>query len=626
MSIRDRLIGWSVPLAVCLAFGLPVTEALADPALDGAALFKNHCAACHDNGGSSRAPARAVLASHAPNDIFDTLTQGSMKPMAAGLSEAERDAIALYLTGKPPVHISSADTDPDAAARCKASRLPAASPAGWNGWSPGLDNGRFQTDGRLTAADVPRLKVKWAFAFAGGIGSQPTVVGGRVYLGTAAGRVYALDARTGCIHWRAETKGVRAAVSIGPLVGPSGGSGPLAAFVADRTGTVHALDAASGRELWSNRVETHPFATITGSPVLYHGRLYVPLSSSEEISTYVKGYQCCTFRGSVVALDASSGKVLWRTFTIDQEARPYRTASDGRQMLGPAGAAIWSAPTVDAKRGLLYVATGDSYTDVPNKGTDAVFALDLATGAVRWSRQITADDNYLVGCGQPGQSPICPQKVGPDHDFGSSPILRDLPGGRSVLLAGQKSGEVTAFDPDHEGAILWRVRPGYGGPLGGIEWGMAADKDRLFLPVADLFTPPGQDKAGMYAADIATGRLLWSVPVPPANCAIAPKGSMIDICTSGLSAAATAIPGLVIEGSMDGILRAYDAKDGRIVWSLDIGQASFRPINAAAPMKGDTMNGAGATVAGGTLFQISGYKASNVKATNLLLAFTVDGK
>jgi polyvinyl alcohol dehydrogenase (cytochrome) len=453
------------------------------------------------------------------------------------------------------------------------------------------------------------------------------MVGGRVYLGTAAGRVYALDARTGCIHWRTEMKGVRAAVSVGPLAGPNGGAGRLAAFVADRSGGVHALDAATGHEIWSAQVETHPFATITGSPVLYRGRLYVPLSSSEEIATYVKGYQCCTFRGSVAALDASSGKLLWRTYTIDEAAKPYRTASDGRQMLGPAGAAIWSAPTVDGKRGLLYVATGDSYTDAQSKGTDAVFAMDLATGVVRWSRQITADDNYLVGCtGAKGESPICPQKVGPDHDFGSSPILRDLPGGRSVLMAGQKSGEVTAFDPDHGGAILWHVRPGYGGPLGGIEWGMAADRERLFLPVADLFSPPGQDKPGMYAVDIASGRLLWSNRVPAPNCATAPQGSMVNICTSGLSAAATAIPGLAIEGSMDGILRAYHAKDGKVAWSFDLGQARFRPVNGTAEIKGDTMNGAGATVAGGTLYQISGYKTGNAKAVNLLLAFTVDGK
>jgi len=426
------------------------------------------------------------------------------------------------------------------------------------------------------------------------------------------------------MHWRAEVKGgVRAAVTVGPLAGPSGGTGRLAVFVADRTAGVHALDAATGQELWSTKVETHPFATITGSPVLYDGRLYAPLSSSEEISTYVKGWKCCTFRGNVVALDASSGKTLWRTYAIAEAAKPYRTDAAGGQLFGPAGAAIWSAPTVDPKRGVLYVATGDSYTDAPNTGSDAVLAMDLVTGEVRWSRQVTADDNYLVGCtGAAGQPAACPRTIGPDHDFGASPVLRELPNGRSVLMAGQKSGQVTAFDPDRKGEVLWQTRLSPGSALGGVEWGMAADRDLLFVPIADPYAPKGQGKAGMYALSIGDGHVSWSNPAPDPNCAVAPKGSLINICTSGLSAAPTAIDGLVFEGSLDGVLRAYDARTGKVAWSFDLGQASFRPLNAAAPMKGDTMNAAGATIAGDTLFQVSGYQTSNPKAMNLLLAFT----
>jgi polyvinyl alcohol dehydrogenase (cytochrome) len=398
-------------------------------------------------------------------------------------------------------------------------------------------------------------------------------------------------------------------------------------FVADRAAGVHALDAATGQEIWSAKVETHPFATISGSPVLYKGRLYVPLSSSEEISTYVKGYPCCTFRGNVAALDASSGKLLWRSYVIADAAKPYRTNDKGQQMLGPAGAAIWSAPSVDARRGVLYVATGDSYSDAPNTGSDAVVAMDLVSGEVRWTRQVTANDNYLVGCEfTASKSAICPTPVGPDHDFGASPVLRELPDGRSVLMAGQKSGVVTAFDPDRKGEVLWSARLSPGSRLGGIEWGLAADRDLLFAPIADPYAPKDQRKSGMYALRISDGHLEWSSPAPDPNCAVAPKGSLINICTSGLSSAPTAIPGLVIEGSLDGILRAYDVKDGKVVWSLDIGQTSFQPLNASAPMKGDTMNAAGATVAGGMLLQVSGYQTSNPKATNLLLAFTLDGK
>jgi polyvinyl alcohol dehydrogenase (cytochrome) len=361
--------------------------------------------------------------------------------------------------------------------------------------------------------------------------------------------------------------------------------------------------------------------------VLYRGRLYVPMSSAEEISTYVKGYKCCTFRGSVTALDAASGKQLWRTYTIADEPKPYRTGPDGVELLGPAGAAIWSAPTIDPDRVVLYVATGDSYSDAPNTGSDAVMAMDLDSGQVRWSRQIEANDNYLTGCtGAKGQPAACPRTLGPDHDFGASPVLTHGPDGKAVLLAGQKSAEVTALDPDRDGAVIWHTRIGEGGPLGGIEWGMAAGGGMAFVPIADPYEPKAVAKRGIYGVRIADGRLIWSAPAPEPNCATAPKGSLINICTSGLSAAPTAIPGAVIEGSMDGILRAYDPKDGKVVWSLDIGQARFQPLNGPEPVKGDTMNAGGTTVAGGTLLQVSGYQSSNPRANNLLLAFTVDGR
>lgn len=193
-------------------------------------------------------------------------------------------------------------------------------------------------------------------------------------------------------------------------------------------------------------------------------------------------------------------------------------------------------------------------------------------------------------------------------------------------MVGQKSSEVSALDPDHGGALLWQARLSQGGALGGIEWGMASDGDLLFVPIADPYTPKDEARRGMFAVRVADGSVAWANPAPEPDCAVAPKGSLINICTSGLSSAPTAFGGVVVEGSLDGILRAYDAKDGKIVWSFDLGQTSVQPLNASAPMKGDTMNAGGASVAGGTLFQVSGYQSSNPKATNLLLAFTVDGK
>ncbi len=630
MQVQNHSVRRWLPIAAIAAMALPTTGPAANAAPpDGAALYKQRCAGCHDTpDAASRAPAKAMLATRTPNSVFDTLTQGAMAPMAAGLSHADIDAVALYLTGKSPVHGAAVAADPDAAAACRTNAPPTTAAPRWNGWSPTLDNARFQAQTGLNAQNVSRLRPKWAFRFAGGVGGQPTVVGGQVYFGTGSGGVYALDARTGCIHWRGEIKGgVRAAATVGPLSGPSGGSGRLAVFIGDRTGGVHALDAATGREIWSTRVESHSFATITAAPVLYQGRLYVPVSSSEEISSYVKDYHCCTFRGHVTALDASSGKTLWTTYTISDPPKPYRTDPKGGQLYGPAGAAIWSSPTIDPRRGALYVATGDSYTDAPNTGSDAVLAMDLITGRLRWGRQITMDDNYLVGCtGAPGQPSACPRTVGDDYDFGASPVLRERPGGRGVLMVGQKSGAVTALDPDREGRVLWQTQVGLGSALGGVEWGMAADRDLLFVPIADPYAPKQKAKRGMYGLRITDGRIVWSNPAPDPDCVVAPRGSLINICTSGLSSAPTAVDGVVVEGSLDGILRAYGARDGKVVWSFDVGQTRFTPVNASGPIKGDTMNAAGATVAGGTLFQISGYQTSNPSAQDLLVAFTVDGR
>ena len=629
MASKVRAFGWLAPCAALFALGLSAAGRSAEPASsepDGAPLYQQRCASCHDNPDtSSRAPTKALLASRGPDAILAALTDGTMKPMAEGLSPIELDALALHLTGTTPNHDPApAAADPDLAAACRTGAPPVATGPAWNGWSPTLDNARFVAAPGIAAADVGKLKVKWAFAFAGGVGSQPTVVGGRVYLGTGAGRVYALDANSGCIHWRTDIEtGIRAALT----VGPADEAGKLAVFAGDRSGGMHAFDAATGEELWSVKLESNQFATVTGSPALHQGRLYVPMSSTEEISTFVPGYQCCKFRGQVIALDAATGTEIWRTYTIADEPRVFRTAADGTPIFGPAGAAVWSAPTIDPGRGLLYVATGDSYTDAPNIGSDAVIAMDLHSGEIAWGNQITENDNYLVGCtGQEGQPASCPLEVGPDHDFGASPVLRDLPGGRSVLMAGQKSGEVIALDPDREGAVLWRNRLSPGSALGGIEWGIAADDSLVFVPIADPYLPKEEARRGLYALRIADGALAWSAPAPEPDCAVAPKGSLINICTSGLSVAPTAIPGAVFVGSMDGFLRAYDTADGTVVWSLDLGQTSFQPLNAAAPMKGDTMNAAGATVAGDTVYQISGYQASNPAAMNLLLAFTVDGR
>jgi polyvinyl alcohol dehydrogenase (cytochrome) len=590
-------------------------EAASGAARGGEALFKARCSGCHDPA-VDRAPSKASLARRFPDDITAALKTGPMVPMAAGLTDPEIGAIADYLTADAPMK-PVADPAPCAVG----DRFSMAGP-GWNGWSIDRRNWRMQPNPGLTSADVPRLKVKWAMTYIGGRYGQPTIVGGRLFLTSSSGKLYSLDAKTGCLRWRFDAgAGVRATVVIGRLPGasPSG----YAAYFGDFQRNVYALDAASGKLIWKVNVEKHPRGVLTGAPVLYKGRLYVPLSSWEEAAGGVGVYGCCSARGGVAALDAKNGKLIWKTYAIEQTPAPNGKNSSGTQMYGPAGAAVWSSPTIDAKRGVLYVGTGDSYTDVKEGSSDSIIAMDLASGKIRWKNQVTEADSFLMGCGPRRAAANCPTKVGPDHDFGSSPILVTLPNGKDIILAGQKSGTAFGMDPDGGGKTLWRNKIGGGGALGGIEWGMASDGKRLYVANADPGVPESRGgKPGLFALDPATGKLLWYTAAPKVKC-----GWAGGRCINAQSAAPTVIPGMVLSTTSDGHLRAYAPADGKIVWDFDTAGQKYQTINGVKDQGGGTLDVASPTLAGGMAYVISGYSGPmGGVADNVLLAFSVDGK
>jgi polyvinyl alcohol dehydrogenase (cytochrome) len=624
-----RRLGGGAPIllaAACMV--LPLAGALsaapvdpASPAGDavaGAKLYNDHCARCHDDGGEDgRAPMKAELAARSPNEVYASLATGAMKTIAKDLSPDDLRALTVYLTGKSPWVATPAATTPDANP-CAANPPLQLTSGDWNGWGHDAQSSRYQPAPGLVATDVARLKVKWAFAYPGVRNGQPTVIGDRVFLSSYGGRVYALDAATGCVHWRHDVAaGVRTALMITPLASaPSG----YAAVFGDTHATIHLLDAASGQELWSRRVEDNPHAVITGSPVIFQGRIYAPVSSLEETIASDSHYGCCTFRGSVAALDLATGKLIWKTYAIPETPKPTKVNSSGNQMFGPAGAAIWSAPTIDAKRGVLYVGTGDSYTDVVTGGDDAIIAMDLATGHMRWTRQVTQNDNFLVGCGRKPQPTNCPDTVGPDYDFGASPVLHTLPDGRQILLVGQKSGVAFGLDPDHQGRVVWQAKLGAGSALGGIQWGMADDGAALYVAVSDVVASPLVAKPGLSALDPATGRVLWTTPSPNVVCAWGTAR-----CSRAQSAAVTAIPGLVFSAAMNGHLRAYAAATGAIVWDFDTAAQTYAPVSGGPAVRGGFIDAGGPVVAHGMVFQHTGYGASN-GGSNVLLAFSVDGR
>jgi polyvinyl alcohol dehydrogenase (cytochrome) len=373
----------------------------------------------------------------------------------------------------------------------------------------------------------------------------------------------------------------------------------------------------TGELIWKEKLDDHPVARVSGSPIFYQNRLYVPMSSVEEVTGPNPKYECCKFRGSVTALDATTGKKLWKTYSISDPPKEYKKNSSGTALYGPAGAAVWASPTIDTKRKVVYIGTGNSYTDVETKGSNAIEAIDLETGSVKWINQVTPRDSFLVGCVNGKGN--CPTEVGPDVDFGSSPVLATLPNGKQLLLCGQKSGIIYALDPDKRGEIVWQMRAGKGSALGGIEWGFAADKEAVYVAVSDIVAPGADNPGGLVALKLGTGERIWSV-LPPAK----PECTFKSMkCTAAQSAAITVIPGVVFSGALDGHMRGYSTKDGKIVWDFDTGK-SFEAVNGVKA-RGGSIDGPGPTFANGMLFTNSGYGRFTGAWGNVLLAFGVDG-
>jgi len=616
-----------VPTASWLAL-LSIVAALPASAQDGAAAYKQNCAACHDTG-VDRAPNREALQSMTAERVLTALESGAMISMASRSSAAERRAIAQYVTGKS---LSKKDVDmtPAPQAMCGAAgnfTNPLNGPI-WNGWGENTSNTRFQAGSAagINPSDVARLKVKWAFGFPGDLdaNAQPTIVGGRVFVGSQGGKVYSLSADTGCIHWFVQAGGsVRGALTIGRIESAAGST--YAAFFGDLSGNVYAVNAATGASLWKVKADAHPLARIVGSPVFHAGRLYVPVASAEETGGAAPDYECCRFRGSVLALDAATGKQIWKTYTIAEEASPTRKNAIGTQLWGPSGAGVWSSPAVDVRRNALYATTGDNYSAPASSMSDSFVAMDLDTGRILWARQMTSGDAWNTACRLPDKT-NCPDTSAPDFDFASPPILVTLSNGRRALVAGQKSGVVHALDPDEQGKILWQERVGNGGTLGGVQWGSAADSSNVYVALSDIVrtTIPNSlgtnadptRGGGLFAFRLDTGERMWSSPPPVCG--------QRARCSPAQSAAVSAIPGVVFSGSVDGHLRAYSTTNGAILWDFD-SVGPHKTVNDV-PARGGSFDGPGPAIAGGMLFVNSGYARAGGMPGNVLLAFSVDGK
>jgi polyvinyl alcohol dehydrogenase (cytochrome) len=581
----------------------------------GEALFGTYCATCHEGPGANpQAPGRDIMRRMSAEQILESLERGAMRTRAAERSRAQRRALAEFLSGKP-LGADARGSIPKSAfcAAAAALRADALGGPAWNGWGNGTANARFQSAAAagLKAGDLPRLKLKWAFGFPGATsaGTQPVVVGGRVYVATAEGDVYALDAKTGCVHWTMEVEaGIRSAITI-----EQRGDGQLVAYFGDQTANVYAVDASVGKVLWKIEIDAHPHAAITAAPQLYGGRLYVPVSSREESQVGDARYPCCSFRGSVVALDAATGARVWKTYSVAQAAVPTAKNSIGTQLYGPAGGAIWNTPTIDARRSVLYVGTGNNFAPPATELSDSLVALDLNTGAVRWSRQVTENDIWNGSCRQPDrEAAVCPDKDAPDFDFTGSALLVDVGNGRQLIVVGNKSGVIFGFDPDAAGMIVWQRRVAVGSSSGGVFWGSATDGVNIYAASADFLADKPAASGGMNAVDLRTGSVVWSVP--GAGCVNKTP------CKPSQAAAVTLIAGAAFSGTMDGRLRAYSTKDGKVLWEYDTAR-DFMTVNGLKA-NGGSMSNSGPAIVDGMLYVNSGYSHhGGILPGNVLLAF-----
>ncbi len=591
---------FSTPLLLLWLAAVPPLHAAEDPL--GAAVFRQNCAVCHETAQpGGRMPDMASLKRRTSAEILQALETGIMQSQGGNLTSTERAAVAAWL-GVAPAR-------PDAASANYCANEPPWEPkdadARWDSWGGGPENLRFQKNGGLATADIPSLKLRWAFAIpnAASMRSQPAVMGGRIFIGGQDGSIYALSAAKGCTYWAGKLRSqVRSGLAMAQL------RNRTLILAGDVTGRVTALDAATGAEVWSTQVEGNPFAMVTSTPLVYEGRVYVGVSSREEPEAARPNYICCTFRGSVAALNAADGTIIWKTWTTPEPPRPRAKSRSGQDVLGPSGAGVWATPTLDVERNLLYITTGDNYSDPTTDTSDALLALEPKDGHIVWSKQFTKGDAFNTTCVAPVKT-NCPDSAGPDHDFGASAILVKLSSGRRVLLLGQKSGVLHAVDPDKKGELLWEEHVGKGGPLGGIQWGPASDGAKIYVALSDM-TVPGAT-GGLFAFQVANGERVWRTP----NNFCSGK----PMCRPAQSGAVTAVPGAVFSGSLDGHLRAYSSATGQVIWDYDADH-EFRTVNGVKGT-GGSFDAGGPVVAGGMLFTGSGYGAFGGIPGNVLLAF-----
>ena len=584
----------------------------------GNALYQENCATCHD-GSIEKAPAANWLEMLVPQALLRTINEGIMSEQASHLSEEEKIQIVEYIVRQDRKNFpKEAELN-----YCKSSDMnfdlrEAPEPYGW-----GYNTSRFipKKSGGIDSKNIKNLTLKWAFGFpySQRARSQPLFAMGSIFVGSQSGDVYALDVKTGCVKWNFTASGeVRTGIIMDQWENGKKPNKRPYIYFGDILANEYALDAQTGELIWKIKSDDHPNATRTATSAKFEDILFIPISGLEVIPAFDDKYECCTFRGGLLAVDSRTGKTLWRQYSIPVPAKYSGNTSVGTRMFGPSGAPIWTSPNVDKKRRYVYIGTGENYSTPADDSSDAIIAYNIDTGEEVWRRQTLAGDAWNLACMGKGK-PNCPKEFGPDMDYSASSITIDL-GDRDILIAGQKSGYVYGIDPD-TGKILWSNPVSGGGTQGGIHFGMAAEGKTVYAPINDMQnTHDGKvwlnRKPGMHSLDAETGNIIWS-NISDKEC------KDIDYnCDPGISAAVTAVPGAVIAGHLDGNIKVYDKENGNILWSYNT-LRDFESISGS-PAYGGSFSGSGPSIRNGYMAINSGYGIYNHMPGNVLLLFSLN--
>jgi polyvinyl alcohol dehydrogenase (cytochrome) len=634
MGLWNQLAGGGAAAAAMALAGLGLGSLAQAQAPDeapppGKAVYDQFCAACHNapEAGSRAAPV-ATLRTMSAQTINAALTTGVMKPIGDGLDRNQLRAVVAYLA-KPEAPAGTAWIDDN---RCpEGQRTVDLSPKpAQTGFGVDHDNTRRMSASQagLRTADVAKLEVAWSLAMprTSGLRGGGVVVGRTLfYPAGQANHILALDTKTGCVKWATQTPSqVRNTLAYGQL----GKGGPLGLVGSEASGNLIALDAATGKILWRADPRHDKTAPLSGSPLIHDGKIIVPISGSDVGAAMRPVYECCKGHGAVAAVDGKDGKVLWTWHTME-DAKPLgRTNSAGAAAFGPSGAPVWSSPSVDVKKGVVYASTGENTSPPATKTSDAIAAIDLATGKQKWVFQALANDVWNMSC-PVGSVAASRRPVGPncyfaaegsvllDHDFGAGPVIFRGKGGKDIILGGQKSGDVWALDAA-TGKVLWRRQFGKGTALGGVHWGIATDGVRVFAPISDPNVPADKSAAGMHAVDVASGKVAWQWRAAP-DCE-GPRAKVPTCKTRyGLSAAPLVIDGALLAGSLDGRLWVFDAATGKVLHMVDTAATDYQPVNKI-PGSGGSIDAAGLFAGDGMVFVNSGYASFGQAGGNVLVA------